>query len=180
MSSIRRSIHWRLRMPSSISAMSTTTRVWACSESPAYRQSAWPRRLERFVQRRHAMRVEVVITSTIFSAEGYKSSTHSLTTCAKSLRVRRPVTFTCRLPAKGSKIHKQARRAVADVFVIFSRRRPGAAGTGVRVSPISCLLASSRHTCGRLGSYGRWYTSSTSPSCTRTPRWPWRNTPLIL
>jgi hypothetical protein len=40
--------------------------------------------------------------------------------------------------------------------------RPGAVGTGTRVSPISCLVASSAQTTGRSGSYGRWYTSNTS------------------
>ncbi len=39
---------------------------------------------------------------------------------------------------------------------------PGRNGSGVRTSPINCVLNSSRHTTGRRGSAGRRYTPSTS------------------
>jgi len=45
--------------------------------------------------------------------------------------------------------------AVALVFVIDARRRPGFIGIGTRVSAISCLEVSSRQTSGRSGSCGR-------------------------
>ena len=52
--------------------------------------------------------------------------------------------------------------AIAHVFAVvaFNLPRPvsrtGHGGTGVRTSPISCLLHSSRQTTGRRGSCGRW------------------------
>src|SRR5437763_6370545 len=47
--------------------------------------------------------------------------------------------------------------------------RLGRTGSGSRTSPISCLPPSSRQTTGRLGSCGRWYTSSTSSIAATKP-----------
>ena len=47
---------------------------------------------------------------------------------------------------------KDIRRTASLVLVIDSGRRPGRRWDGVRVCSRSCLLVSSRHTCGRAGS----------------------------
>ena len=51
--------------------------------------------------------------------------------------------------------HEQIGDAIAFVFVIVTRWLSGLAGIGARVSMISCLEVSSRHTSGRCGSCGR-------------------------
>ena len=92
------------------------------------------------------------MTSTRFSACGYCSSTHSRIIWAKSMAVRRAVTLTRRCPANGS--NPMNRLAVPFRAYSSSTRAgcPGAAGMGSRGSATSCLLVSSRHTCGRRGS----------------------------
>ena len=52
--------------------------------------------------------------------------------------------------------HEQIGHAIAFVFVIVTRRCPGFAAIGSRVSTMSCFEVSSRQTSGRSGSCGLW------------------------
>src|SRR6266851_102149 len=81
---------------------------------------------------------------------------------AQSVRVRWSVTWTVRLPAKGSTAMKTLAVPRRTYSLSYLATAPGRGGSGARTSAINCLLHSSMHTSGRLGSCGRWYTSNTS------------------
>src|SRR5271155_1488804 len=81
---------------------------------------------------------------------------------AQSVRVRWSVTWTVRLPANGSTAMKTLAVPRRSYSLSYLATLPGRGGNGSRTSAINCLLHSSMHTSGRLGSCGRWYTSNTS------------------
>jgi hypothetical protein len=105
------------------------------------------------------------ITRTIAVAFRYVSSERRARKCAMSTAVRRSVTSTTHRPVRGS----TAAKRLADPHRLYSSSTragvPGPAATGSRVCSRSCLLVSSRQTCGRSPSpYG------SRPSCSADGR----------
>ena len=72
------------------------------------------------------------------------------------------MTAACRHPPSGSNATNTFAVPLRTYSQSYRCGTPGRGGSGTRISPTNCRLASSKHTSGRRGSAGRLYTASTS------------------
>ena len=126
----------------------------ACSGSPACRPAAWPR--PAGTPRRAGRRVGVQVVQHQDDPLGVRvAHVDQVLDDVRPVQLGPPLgDLTCRCPRSGS--HRGTGCGPAPLVLVVVRacaaRRAGRRG---RASARNCLLASSRQTCGRRGSYGR-------------------------